>query len=55
MTRNFGRLLQLAGLVLLPIGFSYGMFRDDLRMEVRLLAIGGILFLIGRILAARKA
>ena len=55
MTRSVGRLLQIVGLVLLPIGFSYGMFRDDLRMEVRLLAIGGILFLLGRVLAVKKA
>lgn len=55
MTRNFGRLLQIVGLVLLPIGFSYGIFRDEVRMEVQLLAIGGILFLIGRLLAGKNA
>lgn len=53
MKDSIGRLLQIVGMVLLPVGFSYGIFRDDVRMEVRLLAVGGALFLIGRALRHR--
>ena len=49
-----GRLLQIAGMVLLPIGFSYGMFHDDVQLEVRLLFIGGALFVIGWLLGRRR-
>ena len=42
-----GRLLQMAALILLPIGLMYGLGRDDIRTEVRLLAAGGAAFLIG--------
>jgi hypothetical protein len=43
-----GLFLQVAGLIILPIGFSYGMFRDEVRLEVRLLFFGALLFLVGR-------
>jgi hypothetical protein len=46
-----GRLLQLVGLIVLPIGLSYGLLRDDIRTEVRLLAVGGFLFVLGWILS----
>jgi len=50
-----GRILQIAGLVILPIGFSYGMFHDDVQLEVRLLFVGGAVFVIGWLLnRARK-
>ncbi|HEV2721817.1 MAG TPA: hypothetical protein VG323_17490 [Thermoanaerobaculia bacterium] len=51
---TLGRLLQAAGLVILPIGFSYGMFHDDVQLEVRLLFIGGAVFVIGWLLARRR-
>jgi hypothetical protein len=53
MTATVGRLLQIAGLILLPIGFSYGMFHDNVQMEVRLLFIGGAVFVIGWLLARK--
>lgn len=46
-----GRLLQLIGLIILPIGLSYGIFNDNVQMEVRLLFIGGFVFLLGWLLA----
>jgi len=49
-----GRLMQLAGLIVLPIGLSYGLLRDDIKTEVRLLAIGGFLFLLGWILSRER-
>ena len=51
MTALIGRWLQVAGMIVLPIGLMYGLVRDDLRTEVRLLAIGGFLFLLGWILS----
>jgi len=47
MTATIGRLLQIAGLIVLPIGFSYGMFHDNVQLEVRLLFVGGALFVVG--------
>jgi len=49
-----GRLCMLAGLILLPIGFSYGMFHDNIAMEVRLLFVGGAFFVVGFLLAKRR-
>ena len=49
-----GRLLQLIGMLLLPLGLMIGVFQDNVALEVRLLFIGGALFLIGWLLA-RKA
>jgi hypothetical protein len=46
-----GRLLQLAGMIILPIGLSYGLVQGEIRTEVKLLALGGFLFVLGWILA----
>ncbi len=54
MSATIARLLQLSALILLPIALSYGLFRDDVRTEVKLLALGGFLFLLGRIIAREK-
>ena len=44
---------MLVGMLLLPIGLSIGMFRDDVKLEVRLLFIGGAFFVIGWLMAKR--
>jgi hypothetical protein len=49
-----GRLLQLSGMILLPIGLLYGFGRGEIRAEVKLLAIGGFLFVLGWILARER-
>ena len=54
MTATVGRLLQIAGMIVLPIGFSFGMFHDNVQMEVRLLFIGGGLFVVGLLLSRRR-
>lgn len=54
MSQLVGRLLQLSALILLPIALSYGLFRDDVRTEVKLLAVGGFLFVLGRIIGREK-
>jgi len=51
MSYFIGRFLQLAGMVILPIGFYIGFAQDDVRTEVKLLVIGGLLFVVGWMLA----
>lgn len=53
MSATLGRLFQLIGLIVLPIGLSYGMFQDNVRMEVKLLFIGAFIYLLGWILAKK--
>lgn len=45
-----GRVLQMGALILLPVGLMYGLARNDIRTEVRLLAVGGAAFVIGWLL-----
>lgn len=54
MSALFGRFFQLIGLIVLPIGLMIGLFKNDVRLEVRLLFIGGALFLAGWLLARQK-
>lgn len=51
----FGRFFQIVGMILLPIGFSYGMMHDDVKLEVRLLFIGGAFFLVGWLMARKPS
>jgi hypothetical protein len=54
MSILFGRFFQLVGLVLLPIGLSIGLFKDEVKLEVRLLFIGGAFFVVGWLMARKK-
>jgi hypothetical protein len=54
MTSLFGRLFMIVGMIILPIGLSIGMFGDNIKMEVRLLFIGGAFFLVGWLMARSK-
>lgn len=54
MTLLIGRLLQLAGMIILPIGLMYGLGQGDINTEVKLLALGGFLFVLGWILARER-
>ena len=47
MPAILGRLLQFIGMIILPIGLLMGLLKDNVTMEVRLLFIGGAVFLIG--------
>lgn len=51
MAALVGRILQIIGMVILPVGLYYGFVRGDVRFEVQLLAIGGFLFILGWIIA----
>lgn len=48
------RLLQLSGMIVLPIGLMYGLGKGDIQTEVQLLALGGFLFVLGWILGREK-
>ena len=54
MTALAGRLFQMIGLLLLPIGLSIGLFRDEVQLEVRLLFIGAGFFIAGWLMARKK-
>jgi hypothetical protein len=53
MTARLGRLLQLVGMLILPIGLMYGLAKNDIGTEVRLLWIGGAFFVVGWMLARK--
>ena len=55
MTPLIGRLLQLAGMIILPIGLSYGLLKGEIQTEVKLLALGGFLFVLGWIIARKRS
>lgn len=50
MSIMVGRLLQIAGMIILPAALLYGLTTGNVRYEVFLLALGGALFLAGRML-----
>ena len=49
-----GRFFQLIGMILLPIGLLYGLAKNQIDIEVRLLFIGGAFFVIGWLLARQR-
>jgi hypothetical protein len=55
VTAILGRLFQLIGLLLLPIGLSYGLLKDNIGIEVRLLFIGGAFFVLGWLISRQKS
>lgn len=54
MTPLIARLLQLSGMIILPIGLLYGLGYGDIQTEIKLLALGGFLFVLGWILGREK-
>ena len=49
-----GRLFQMIGLIVLPIGLMLGLFQNNRALEVRLLFIGGAFFVLGWLMARKK-
>ena len=47
MRALIGRWMQVIGMIVLPIGLMYGLVRNEIRTEVRLLALGGFLSALG--------
>lgn len=54
MSATIGRLLQITGMIVLPIGLLYGLVKGEIRTEVQLLALGGFLYVLGWILARER-
>ena len=50
----FGRLFQLIGMIILPIGLLYGLVKNQVDLEVRMLAIGGAFFVVGWLMARKR-
>ena len=50
----FGRFFQLVGMILLPIGLIYGLAKNQIDVEVRLLFIGGAFFVAGWVFARKR-
>ncbi|HEX3577596.1 MAG TPA: hypothetical protein VHY33_03455 [Thermoanaerobaculia bacterium] len=55
MSALLGRFLQLIGMIILPIGLLTGLLKDNVNLEVRLLFIGGAIFLLGWLMAKKTA
>jgi hypothetical protein len=53
MSAFFGRLLQLVGMIILPIGLLMGLLKGNIALEVRLLFIGGAFFVVGWLMGRR--
>jgi hypothetical protein len=51
----FGRLFQLIGMIILPMGLLTGLLKDNVALEVRLLFIGGAFFVVGWLMAKKTA
>ena len=54
MSSLLGRFFQLVGMIILPLGLMIGLFRNDIRLEVRLLFIGAAFFVIGWLMARQR-
>jgi hypothetical protein len=50
---RFARLLQVVGVLLLPLALILAMTRREMNVALALLAAGGALFLAGRLLERR--
>ena len=48
---QIGRALQFLALLILPFGLGAGLLGNNIALEVRLLAIGGAVFVLGWLLA----
>ena len=51
---HVGRALQYVALLILPFGLGAGLFRNNINLEVKLLWIGGAVFLVGTLLAKSR-
>ena len=55
MIPQIGRALQFLALLILPFGLGAGLFGNNIALEVRLLAIGGTVFVLGWLLTKSRA
>ena len=52
---QIGRALQYLALLILPFGLSAGLFGNNIGLEVKLLWIGGAVFVIGWLLSRKSS
>jgi hypothetical protein len=55
---RFARALQLAGLVIVPVGLGIGFGQEGMQAEtteLTFLGVGGFLFLVGTLILKKKA
>ena len=55
MKEQAGRVLQVMALLILPVGLGAGLLGNNIGLEVKLLWIGGALFVLGWILAKKES
>ena len=53
MKEQAGRVLQVIALLILPFGLGAGMLGNNIGLEVKLMWIGGALFVLGWLLARK--
>ena len=49
-----GRALQMIGMAFLPVALYVGLVKGDVRREVSLLFVGGLVFVVGWMIAGRS-
>jgi hypothetical protein len=54
MSVLLGRFFQMIGMIMLPIGLMIGLLQNNVPLEVRLLFIGGGLFVVGWLMARKR-
>lgn len=52
---QLGRALQYIALLILPFGLGAGLFGNNINLEVKLLWVGGAVFVIGWLLTKSRA
>lgn len=55
MMQIFAKALQLIGMSILPVALYIGLVKDEVRLEVMLLFIGGALFFLGWTLGQKRS
>lgn len=53
MSVYLGRFLQMVGLVILPVGLTIGLVTGEVRTEVRYLAVGAFIYLLGWLISRK--
>lgn len=53
MSVHVGRFLQMIGLVVLPVGLMIGLVKGDVRTEVKYLAAGAFIYLVGWVISRK--
>ncbi len=55
MAHHLGKFLELNGLVVLAVGLVWGVYRENLAVEMRMLGVGVAIFLVGYFLERKAA